>query len=202
VAIGGDLHPDSLRLAYSQGIFPWPHEEYPMLWFCPDPRAILEFNRLHLSKSLKRLRRAALRTGWTFSIDHSFEDVMRHCAAVPRPGQNGTWITSEMLDGYSAFHRLGNAHSVEVWRNGKLVGGVYGVDAGGAFAAESMFHLEPNASKFALLHLIEHLSARGLEWMDIQVLSPHLEALGAREIPRDEFLLRLALCRKRGLKLF
>jgi leucyl/phenylalanyl-tRNA---protein transferase len=202
VAVGGDLHPDSLRLAYSQGIFPWPQSGYPLLWFCPDPRAILEFDRLHVSKSLQHARRHALHKGWTFTIDRAFADVVRLCAQVPRCGQRGTWITSEMRTAYLEFHRLGHAHSVEAWRDGCLAGGIYGVDAGGAFAGESMFHLESNASNLALLHLIDHLANRGLDWMDIQVMSPHLETLGAREIGRSAFLQRLASARQRGLRLF
>src|SRR5262249_6024531 len=139
VAIGGDLHPDSLCLAYSQGIFPWPHDAYPLLWFCPDPRAILEFDQLHASRTLQRAKRSASRKGWTFTIDHAFANVVRMCAQVPRHGQPGTWITAEMQSAYIEFHRLGHAHSAEAWHNGELVGGIYGVDAGGAFAAESMF---------------------------------------------------------------
>jgi leucyl/phenylalanyl-tRNA--protein transferase len=202
VAVGGDLHPDSLKLAYSLGIFPWPHTGYPLLWFSPDPRGILDFDSLHVSRTLRSVRRNASRSGWTFTIDHAFAEVIRLCAQVPRFGQHGTWITPEMHAAYLLFHRLGHAHSVEAWRNGRLAGGIYGVDAGGAFAAESMFHLESNASNLALLHLIDHLAERGLDWLDIQVLSPHLESLGAREIPRDEFLHRLASARHRGLELF
>src|SRR5215510_11574170 len=202
IGVGGDLHPDSLKLAYSQGIFPWPHQGYPLLWFCPDPRAILEFDRLHVSKSRRYARRRALRKDWSFTVDRAFASVIQLCAQVPRYGQQGTWITPEMQAAYLEFHRLGHAHSVEVWQAGVLVGGIYGVDAGGAFAAESMFHLESNASKFALLHLIEHLAERGLDWIDIQVLTPHLESLGAREIRRDHFLQRLEFARQRGLILF
>jgi leucyl/phenylalanyl-tRNA--protein transferase len=202
IAVGGDLHPDSLRLAYSQGIFPWPQPGLPLLWFSPDPRAILDFDRLHVSKILQYAKRQASRKGWTFTIDGAFGDVVRLCAKVPRFGQLGTWITPEMEAAYLEFHRLGHAHSAEAWHNGSLAGGIYGVDAGGAFAGESMFHLEPNASKLALLHLVDHLSKRGLDWMDIQVLSPHLESLGAREIGRPEFLQRLASARQRDTKLF
>jgi leucyl/phenylalanyl-tRNA--protein transferase len=202
LAVGGDLHPDSLRLAYSCGIFPWPQPGLPLLWFCPHPRAILEFDRLHISRSLRYLRRHALRKGWTFTIDRAFADVIRLCACVPRPDQRGTWITPQIRAAYLEFHRLGHAHSVEAWRDGQLVGGIYGVDAGGAFAGESMFHLESNASNLALLHLIDHLRARGLDWMDIQVLTPHLESFGAREIARSEFLKRLDATRARGLRLF
>jgi len=202
VAFGGDLHPDSLRLAYRQGIFPWPHPEYPLLWFCPDPRGILEFDRLHISKSLGKARRQAAHNGWSYTIDRSFADVIRLCAQVPRSGQPGTWITAEMQTAYLQLHCLGHAHSVEARRDGRLVGGIYGVDAGGAFAAESMFHLESNASNLALLHLIDHLTERGLDWIDIQVLSPHLESLGARAVARTEFLQRLVSTRQRGLSLF
>src|SRR5262245_38220785 len=202
VAVGGDLHPDSLTLAYSKGVFPWPHAGYPLLWFCPDPRAILEFDRLHVSRSLQYARRRASRKGWTFTIDQAFADVVRLCAQVPRARQHGTWITSQMQTAYLEFHRLGHAHSVEAWHNGRLAGGVYGVDAGGAYAAESMFHLESNASNFALLHLVDHLAGQGLDWMDIQVMSPHLGSFGARSIGRPEFLQRLASTQQRGLRLF
>jgi len=202
VAVGGDLHPDSLKLAYSQGIFPWPHSGYPLLWFSPDPRGVLDFARLHVSKTLRSVQNRASRKGWTFTIDRAFAEVIRFCAQVPRCGQHGTWITPEMHAAYLLFHRLGHAHSVEAWRDGRLVGGIYGVDAGGAFAAESMFHLESNASNLALLHLIDHLANRGLDWLDIQVLSPHLESLGAHEMPRTEFRQRLAATRQRGLRLF
>src|SRR5262249_14541303 len=139
---------------------------------------------------------------WTFTIDRAFGDVIRLCSQVSRPGQSGTWITREMQAAYLQFHRLGRAHSVEVWHSGVLVGGIYGVDAGGVFAGESMFHLEPNASKFALLYLIDHLKQRGLDWIDIQVLTPHMESLGARNIRRLVFLKRLTSTLSRKLKLF
>jgi leucyl/phenylalanyl-tRNA--protein transferase len=202
IAVGGDLHPKSLQLAYSQGIFPWPHRGFPLLWFCPNPRAILEFARLHVAKSLAKARRRAARDGWSFTIDRAFAEVMLQCSQVPRSGQSGTWITAEMQRAYGQFHRLGHAHSVEAWRNGRLVGGLYGVDAGGAFCGESMFHLESNASKLALLHLVDHLRSRGLDWMDIQMMTPHLESLGATAIPRVEFLQLLASTRRQGLRLF
>jgi leucyl/phenylalanyl-tRNA--protein transferase len=202
VAVGGDLHADSLRLAYSQGIFPWPHPNHPLLWFSPDPRAILEFDLLHVPRSLAQARRRVEREGWRFTIDRAFAEVIRLCSLVPRPGQDGTWITAEMRAAYTEFHLLGDAHSVEAWRDGQLVGGMYGVDAGGAFAGESMFHLEPNASKLALLYMVDHLKQTGLDWIDVQMLTPHLAALGAREVSRAEFLKRLAATRKRGLVLF
>jgi len=199
VAVGGRPEPGLLAEAYERGIFPWPVEGYPLLWFSPPERGVLFFEELHVPRSLARERR---RTRLEFTIDRAFERVMRACAEVPRAHEQGTWITREMIRGYCEFHRLGRAHSVEAWEDGELVGGVYGVDAGGAFAGESMFHRQPNASKLALLFLIDHLAARGLEWLDIQVLTPHMEALGARLVPREEFLERLARTQRRGLKLF
>ncbi|HWW74822.1 MAG TPA: leucyl/phenylalanyl-tRNA--protein transferase [Pyrinomonadaceae bacterium] len=199
VAVGGRPEPELLAEAYARGIFPWPVEGYPLLWFSPAERGVLFFEELHVPRSLARERR---RTRLTFTVDGAFERVIRACATVSRPHEKGTWITREMIRGYCEFHRRGRAHSVEAWEGAELVGGVYGVDAGGAFAGESMFRLRPNASKLALLHLIEHLRARGLGWLDVQVLTPHTEALGARLVPREEFLDLLARTRARNLKLF
>jgi leucyl/phenylalanyl-tRNA--protein transferase len=172
---------------------------YPLLWFSPPERGLLFFEGLHVPRSLARARR---RTRLTFTIDRAFERVIRACADVERAHEEGTWIKPWMIRGYCEFHRLGGAHSVEAWEDGELVGGLYGVDAGGAFAGESMFHLRPNASKLALLFLIDQLRVRGLDWLDIQVMTPHMEALGARLIPREEFLQLLARTQRRGLKLF
>jgi leucyl/phenylalanyl-tRNA--protein transferase len=199
VAVGGDLHPRSLLLAYRQGIFPWPVEGFPLLWFCPAERGVLEFRELHLPRSLARARRQTL---LRFSVDTAFAEVIRACAATPRPGQDGTWITPQIIAAYIRLHRMGITHSIEAWRGERLVGGIYGVEVDGAFAAESMFYHEPDASKLALLHLIDHLRARGLDWLDIQVLTPHLARLGAKAIPRDEFLEKLRRTRARGLRLF
>lgn len=199
VAVGGDLHPDSLLLAYRQGIFPWPHAGHPLLWFSPPVRGILEFADLHLGRTVRRLRR---QTHLHFSIDAAFPAVIEGCARMPRADQPGTWITDELAVAYVRLHELGIAHSAEAWHGDRLVGGVYGVDVDGAFAAESMFRLEANASKFALLHLIDHLAARQLEWLDVQVLTPHIARLGGHEISRDDFLARLAATRRRGLHLF
>jgi leucyl/phenylalanyl-tRNA---protein transferase len=199
VAYGGEPEPAFLLEAYRRGIFPWPADGYPLLWFSPPERAVLDFDELHVPRSLARERR---RTRLAFTIDRAFERVIRACAGVERAHEKGTWINPRMIRGYSEFHRLGHAHSVEAWEGDELVGGVYGVDAGGAFAGESMFRLRPNASKLALLHLVEHLRARGLRWLDIQVMTPHMEALGAKLIPREEFLGRLAREQGRGLKLF
>ncbi|MDR3607651.1 MAG: leucyl/phenylalanyl-tRNA--protein transferase [Oligoflexia bacterium] len=203
VAVGGDLEPETLILAYRSGIFPWPMGRGPLPWCSPDPRAILEFERLHVPRSLKKsLGRAHGQRRLAFTVDQAFDAVIRACAKVPRPGQSGTWITPRMLKAYGEFHRRGYAHSIEVWEENELIGGVYGVDVDGVFAGESMFHLKPNASKLGLLFLIDHLRAAGARWMDIQMLTPHMKALGAREIPRDEFLDRLALERQRGIRLF
>lgn len=199
VAVGGDLHPDTVLCAYRQGIFPWPVDDLPLLWFSPAQRGVLEFGNLHVSRSLGRARR---RSDATFTVDAAFREVIRHCASVPRAGQRGTWITPEMIDAYGLLHDLGIAHSVEVWRGGRLIGGIYGLDVDGAFAAESMFRLETGASKLALLHLVDHLRARGLDWIDVQVLSPNLARLGAVEMPREAFLERLRDTRARGLRLF
>ena len=199
VALGGALTTANLLEAYRRGIFPWPVEGWPLLWFCPGERAILEFENLHIPRRLGRLRRLS---AFRFTFNQNFRGVITECARVKRAGEVGTWITPQMHRAYCELHRLGRAHSVEVWEGDSLVGGLYGVDAEGSFAGESMFHLRPNASKLALLHLIDHLRGRGLDWMDIQVLTPHMEALGASLISRDEFLLKLEATRARRLKLF
>ncbi|MEO6391164.1 MAG: leucyl/phenylalanyl-tRNA--protein transferase [Pyrinomonadaceae bacterium] len=198
VAVGGKLTPENLLRAYRAGIFPWPIDRW-LPWFCPDERAILEFKDLHFSRSLRKAQRNA---GFRFTIDAAFPQVIHNCATVARAHEPGTWIDREIIRAYTELHAVGRAHSVETWRGNQLVGGLYGVDAGGAFAGESMFYLEPNASKLALLHLIEHLAARGAEWIDAQVMTPHMLALGAREIPRVEFLDKLAQTQARGLRLF
>jgi leucyl/phenylalanyl-tRNA--protein transferase len=183
------LTAENLISAYRSGVFPWPGEpDAPVPWTSPDPRAILEFDRLHLPRSLRQARR---RSGWTFTIDRAFGRVISECSRAPRPGQSGTWILPEIIAGYTELHRLGHAHSVEVWEGEELVGGLYGVDSGGVFCGESMFHTRSNASKLALLHLVEHLGGRGATWIDIQQLTPHMEALGAREITRRAYLRKL-----------
>jgi leucyl/phenylalanyl-tRNA--protein transferase len=199
VALGGNLEPGTLREAYRNGVFPWPADDLPLLWFCPRERAILEFARLHVGRSLARARR---QSPLVFTIDAAFETVIARCAAEPRPGQDGTWITDEMIQAYVRLHTLGIAHSVEAWRGERLVGGLYGVDTDGAFAAESMFYHEPYASHLALLYLIDHLHAHGGAWIDIQVMTPHMERLGAHNLSRREFLALLRRTRARGLTLF
>lgn len=199
IYFGGEMTVKNLRRAYRRGIFPWHIDGLPLPWFCPEKRAILDFSDLHISKSLQRERR---KMRFELTVDRAFEQVIENCARVKRNHEAGTWITSDFVRAYVDFHRAGYARSVEVWENGALVGGLYGVDAGGAFCGESMFHLRSNASKFALLFLIEHLEARGATWLDAQVMTPHLAAFGAREISRNEFLTRLEQTQTKGLRLF
>jgi leucyl/phenylalanyl-tRNA---protein transferase len=199
VVIGGSLNTANLLSAYRRGIFPWPIDDWPLTWFCPEERAILEFKDLHVPRSLEKIRK---RAPFRLTIDQNFRAVIEACAEAKRTGEDGTWITPEMIRAYCELHRSGHAHSVEAWEGDRLVGGLYGVDAGGAFAGESMFFLRPNASKLALLRLVEHLAARGLDWIDIQVMTPHMEALGAKLVSRDEFLERLAGTCALHLKLF
>lgn len=199
VAIGGCLDERTLLDAYRHGIFPWPDPTLPLMWFCPPERAILEFHELHIPRSLRRLWRC---TTLQFTIDAAFEQVIQGCAEARRPGQSGTWITREVIAAYTRLHQVGIAHSVEAWRGERLVGGVYGVNVDGSFSAESMFYREANASKLALLFLIEHLRRRGLDWIDIQMMTPHMARLGARLIGREEFLKRLERTQSRRLHLF
>ena len=199
IHFGGKLTPENLRSAYRNGIFPWTIEGLPLPWFCPEKRAILEFSELHVPKSLAKIQK---KNPYTLTIDKAFREVMAICSVIKRNGEKGTWITEDFIRSYSELHAAGDAHSVEVWDAGELVGGLYGVDAGGAFCGESMFHLRPNASKLALLFLIEHLSGRGASWLDAQVMTPHLERLGAKEIDRTKFLNKLAETQKQNLRLF
>lgn len=199
VMMGGSLDAANVLSAYRRGIFPWPMNGWPLAWFCPEERAIVDFKDLHIPQSLSKVRR---RAPFRLTIDKDFSAVIRACAMIPRSHEDGTWITPDIIRAYCELHQQGHAHSVEAWEGDTLVGGLYGVDAGGAFAGESMFYLRPNASKLALLHLIEHLSARGLDWLDIQMLTPHMEALGAKLICRDAFLEKLAHTQSRRLDLF
>lgn len=201
VALDHELTPERVISAYRHGIFPWPDGDprHAVPWVCPRRRAILEFGHLRVSRSLAKARR---RSSLHFTIDRAFEAVIRACAASPRAGQAGTWIIPAMITAYTEVHRRGLAHSIEAWDGDTMVAGLYGVDAGGVFAGESMFHRLDNGSKLCLLHLAEHLLGRGSTWMDIQQLTPHLAALGAREIPRAEFLRRLREEQTAGRNLF
>jgi leucyl/phenylalanyl-tRNA--protein transferase len=202
VALDYNLSAARVISAYRHGIFPWPdgHPRHPIPWVCPPQRAVLEFELLRIPRSLQKARRrqAALQ----FTFDRAFDAVIQACAAAPRPGQRGTWITPPMVAAYREVHRLGHAHSIEAWAGDTLVAGIYGVTAGGVFAGESMFHRIDDGSKLCLLQLVEHLQDRGSTWIDIQQLTPHLAALGARELPRADFLARLAAEQSRTRRLF
>ena len=192
VAVGGDFKAERLLLGYSQGIFPWPSEGMPLLWFSPDPRFVLTPQHCHVPRSLKKRMR---RSDYVVKTDTAFEAVIDACAAMPREGQRGTWITDELRVGYVELHRLGFAHSIECWMEGRLVGGLYGVSLGHAFFGESMFQVVPDASKIAFATLLGNLAFWEFTLVDAQVHTEHLERFGAEEIPRREFLeqLRAAL---------
>ena len=187
IAVGGDWGTDILLQGYRQGVFPWPIDEIDKIpWFSPDPRAVLFFDELHTPRSLARfLKRHPYRVSW----GEAFPAVLRACEKQKRPGQRGSWITPELRAGYEQLFSEGHAWSCEVWEEEKLVGGIYGVLIDGRICSgESMFHKRDNASKLALIEAVSRLRELGLKWMDIQVMTPHLKALGAREIPRAEFL--------------
>ncbi|REJ75411.1 MAG: leucyl/phenylalanyl-tRNA--protein transferase [Acidobacteria bacterium] len=199
ISFGDELTVENVLEAYAKGIFPWHIPGLPLPWFCPASRAILRFEDLTVPRSLAKFFR---NTDLVCTIDKAFREVIVSCAKVPRTHEAGTWITDQFIDVYTEVHKKGHAHSVEVWDGDELVGGLYGVDAGGVFCGESMFFVRSNASKIALLTLVEHLKEQGSEWIDIQVMTPHFEKLGATEIPREVFLKELADVRSRGLKVF
>ena len=185
---GGDLSAPRLLLAYRQGIFPWYSVGEPILWWSPDPRMVLVPSEFKISRSLQRTLRAGT---YQIRLDSNFPAVMRFCAQTPRNGQVGTWITAEIQEAYGKLHKLGFAHSVETWMNGKLVGGLYGLAIGKMFYGESMFSHATDASKLALAHLTRFLTEQGFGLIDCQMNTPHLASLGAREIPRSEFITQL-----------
>lgn len=186
--ISDDISVDRLREAYSFGIFPWPTEGYPILWFCPPERGVIDFADFHQPRSLQKwMRQNDIRFSW----NQRFETVIESCQRSPRPGQSGTWITPRLKRAYIEFHKAGYAHSLECYRGGDLIGGLYGVYVAGVFCGESMFFRESNASKACLVHLAEFLSAAGLTWMDVQMVTPTIEQMGGRLISRREFLQRL-----------
>ncbi len=189
LAIGGDLSVPRLLLAYRSGIFPWYGEGDPLLWWSPPERALLQLGHLHLSA---RARRHLRQRPFEIRLDTAFEAVIGYCSKVPRPGQEGTWITADMRAAYVALHRAGHAHSVEAWRDGELRGGLYGVSLGGAFFGESMFSLEPEASRAALCALEERLSAWGFTMLDGQLPHEGLLGYGFQVVQRSQFLLELA----------
>jgi len=193
LALGGDLEPERILTAYRQGIFPWYAPGDPILWWSPDPRLILEPQDLKLSRSFRRVLR---NKAWEVRFDRHFDRVIEACATIPRAGQEGSWITPEMRDAYGRLHRMGYAHSVEVYLEGELAGGLYGLSLGKAFFGESMFSRLPDASKVALKALSDLSRKKGYHFIDCQVVTDHLVRMGAKAIGREDFLRRLdgALC--------
>lgn len=185
LAVGGDLSPERLLLAYQSGIFPWFDNDSIILWWSPDPRMILYPNEIKISKSMRKVIRD---NKFTLTVNTCFKEVLEHCSSVPRAGQDGTWITKEMKNAYIELHKRGIATSYEVWEKDKLVGGLYGVDLGHIFCGESMFSLTSNASKFAFIKLAQELQANEYNIIDCQLHTDHLESMGAKEISRKEFV--------------
>lgn len=188
VAAGGNLSPGMLLSAYRRGIFPWFSEGEPILWWCLDPRFVLFPDKLHISRSMIKLFK---KDPFVYSMDTAFEEVIRACSSVPREGQDGTWITEDMVQAYCELNRLGWAHSIEVWKEGELCGGFYGISMGHLFFGESMFARHPNASKAAFIRFCQYMAPKGLEMVDCQTPTLHLGSLGAIETSRTEFLNRL-----------
>ena len=189
LAVGGDLSGERLLLAYRMGIFPWYSEGEPILWWSPDPRLVLYPREFRIPRSLAKVIR---RGDFTVSMDQAFQEVIGECARVRRESGEGTWIVPEMLEAYCGLYRAGVAHSVEVWREGRLAGGLYGIALGRSFFGESMFTRVTNASKVALAALVRHVQSLAFELIDCQVTTGHLMRLGAREIPRERYLEELA----------
>lgn len=185
LAVGGDLSQERILRAYSMGIFPWYSENSPILWWSPDPRLVLFPEELKVSRSLRQCMKKGI---FTVTVNTAFEQVMRACAETNRKGQSGTWITEDMIIAYTGLHCSGYAHSVEAWKDGVLAGGLYGIILGRIFFGESMFSKISNASKVAFVIFVEQLKLKGLRLIDCQVATEHLVNLGAREIPRKEFL--------------
>lgn len=186
LAWGGDLNPSRLLRAYQNGIFPWYSHGDPILWWSPDPRLIMELNDFKLSKSLKKSMKK-----FTYKFDTNFQEVMLKCATTPRKDQNGTWINKDVIEAYTELHNLGHAHSVETYYQGELVGGLYGLAIGKVFCGESMFAHKSDASKAAYATLVQCLKQWGYNFIDCQVPTNHLKSLGAKEVARDYFLMRL-----------
>ncbi|MEZ2413445.1 leucyl/phenylalanyl-tRNA--protein transferase [Muriicola sp. E247] len=185
LAVGGDLMPERLILAYRNGIFPWFNEDSLILWWCPDPRMVLFPSKVRISKSM---RNTLNRGHFKITKDKAFEKVIQECSNAPRPGQQGTWITQKMIDAYVQLFKQGIAHSYEVWQGEKLVGGLYGLDLGHVFCGESMFSKENNASKVALIHMCREMEKENYSLIDCQLHTPHLESLGAELMPRADYL--------------
>ena len=185
LAVGGDLSPERLLLAYQNGIFPWFNEDTLILWWSPDPRMVLFPDKIRISKSM---RKVLLGGQFKLTKNTCFKEVLNQCASVKRIGQQGTWITNDMRKAYLELHKKGLAKSYEVWENDALVGGLYGIDLGHVFCGESMFSISSNASKFAFIHLAQELRAKEYRLIDCQMYTKHLESLGAEEIKRNRFI--------------
>ena len=188
LAYGGDLHPRRILAAYHNGIFPWFSEDDPLLWWSPDPRWVITPQSLKVSKSMKKVLRDQT---FTITFNKCFEEVIHNCQAINRKGQDGSWITQDIIDSYTTLHRMGYAHSVEAWQGDQLVGGLYGIQLFDCFFGESMFATVSNASKAAFITMVQTLSEQGLELIDCQIHTSHLESLGAFDISRQEFLAHL-----------
>ena len=184
LAIGGDLSEERLLSAYRKGIFPW-YEGSHILWWCPDPRFVLFPESLHVSKSMRTLLN---QHRFEFTVNHAFTQVISQCKTVPRKGQLGTWINDDVKRAYISLHKMGYAQSAEAWKDGQLVGGLYGIRMGKVFFGESMFSRQSNASKYVFIKYVEQLRSEGVELIDCQVYTEHLESLGARMIPRKKFI--------------
>lgn len=197
VAVGGDMETSSLLLAYRRGIFPWPiSREYPLAWFSPDPRGVLDYNDLNISASLKKAINKDL---FEIKFNSRFLEVIEECSSIEnRKHENDTWITPEIINSYISFHNAGHAYSVEAFNraSGELVGGIYGVLVAGYATGESMFYRESNASKIALVMLMEKLHKSGIDWLDTQMVTPVVAQLGGKEISRDDFLKRIEVEKK------
>lgn len=196
VAVGGNLSVESLQEAYRNGIFPWPQEGLPMLWFSPDPRGVLDFSDLHLAQSLKKWQRQ--HSHWKFTCNQAFPQVIEQCRLQQRKGQPGTWILPEMEVAYLALFRAGLILSLECWEGSALIGGIYGVlshlkNGKTFFSGESMFHLQSNASKLCFVKIVEHLASQGHTWMDIQMLTDVTKSLGGKYISKEDYLLRIGV---------
>jgi leucyl/phenylalanyl-tRNA--protein transferase len=185
LALGGDLSSERLQLAYKSGIFPWFEDGEPITWWSPNPRMVLFLEELKVSKSMRNILNKNI---FTVTFNQNFRDVISNCQNIKRDGQNGTWITNDMIEAYCKLHELGIAKSVEVWQNEELVGGLYGIDLGHVFCGESMFSLISNASKVAFIALVNQLKTDNYKLLDCQVYNPHLESLGCREIDRTDFM--------------
>ncbi|MEA3465823.1 MAG: leucyl/phenylalanyl-tRNA--protein transferase [Thermodesulfobacteriota bacterium] len=190
LAVGGDLCHQRLLLAYSCGIFPWNHPDDPLLWWSPNPRCVLRPNELHISRTMaKKIRQG----NFTITFDHDFSSCIEQCANADQRS-DGTWVSSDIIEGYTTLHQMGYAHSVECWQDGKLTGGLYGLAIGHCFCGESMFHTQRDASKLAFIALAKHLQQLNYQLIDCQLPTEHLHSLGAYDVSRDDFLHRLHRC--------